>query len=128
MKAEIALNKIVRMARGEYEIRANHLITYYRSIYASIVLYAAAALEGALKQTKIRRMMNYSQRRALITATRAQKTALVEAIPVAAGVPPLDLEARRRAAKFFSKRGKDGRAEDILAGFDGDAKEQVLTE
>ena len=58
----------------------------------------------AFTYTSARRKLLQSQRLALIFLCKAYRTVSTEALPVLAGVLPVDLEVQRRAAMYYSAR------------------------
>lgn len=71
------------------------LFGIYNLLVIPIVTYAAEAWKDQIDQSSRTKLIG-AQRKTLVTTTGAYTTVSKDAMPVVAGVIPLDLEAKRR--------------------------------
>ena len=81
------------------------LRTLYRSVYEAMVTYAAPVWHNLLEKKCHKSLLRSSQRTALLVVTRAYRTAPGAALPVIAGVLPVDLLVQQRAKTFLHNKG-----------------------
>lgn len=96
-----ALSKISKSSWG---LGFRVLRTMYKATYLGSMCYGSPVWADRAALGVARRKLLQSQRVALIFLTKAYRTVSTDCLPVLAGVLPVDLEARRRAALHFSKK------------------------
>lgn len=119
-----AFMAVCRLAGSEWGIRYEELVTVYKGLFRSILLYGMQALAPHLTKTQWARLESFD-RRALLKVSRAYRTAPKSALPVIAGVMPVQLEAWWRHAKYSLTR----RRPVIIPGiYDGTGCTETATE
>ncbi|KAF9795912.1 hypothetical protein SFRURICE_017776 [Spodoptera frugiperda] len=80
------------------------LKTIYGATYLGCVCYGAPVWADRATIGAVRRKLLQGQRLALIFLCKAYRTVSTEALPVLAGLLPVDLEVQRRAAMYYNAR------------------------
>ncbi|KAF9793874.1 hypothetical protein SFRURICE_007405 [Spodoptera frugiperda] len=80
------------------------LRTIYGATYLGCVCYGAPVWSDRATIGAVRRKLLQGQRLALIFLCKAYRTVSTEALPVLAGLLPVDLEVQRRAAMYYNAR------------------------
>lgn len=118
-KACAAFNNLRRVSGSTLGLDFMALRVLYVGLFESIMLYVWAQ---RLELQYYRRLLNRSQRLALLALTKAYRTVSGEALTVIAGVQPSDISAWKRAEKYRLKRSGQFTAERSrgveLAGFE----------
>ncbi|KAF9798932.1 hypothetical protein SFRURICE_019714, partial [Spodoptera frugiperda] len=78
--------------------------TIYGATYLGCVCYGAPVWADRATIGAVRRKLLQGQRLALIFLCKAYRTVSTEALPVLAGLLPVDLEVQRRAAMYYNAR------------------------
>lgn len=115
-KAKGIMNKLARLAQREYKIPLTTVQTYFNTIMASITSYGASVWAYRLLLVKPKRKIKSVQRSVLIRLTGAFSTTSLDALCVITGICPLDLTIRKTAAKYWLKKGKIQKIEEVLRG------------
>ncbi|CAB3240749.1 unnamed protein product [Arctia plantaginis] len=82
----------------------NTLKIIYGATYLGSMCYGAPVWADRATVGAVRRKLLQGQRLALIFLCKAYRTVSTEALPVLAGVLPVDLEVQRRAAMYYSRQ------------------------
>lgn len=96
-----ALNRISTSTWG---LSFKSLKTIYNATYIGCISYGAPAWVDRAMIVTARRKLLQSQRLALIFLCKAYRTVSTDALPVLAGVFPVDLEIQRHAANYYASR------------------------
>ena len=97
-------NALARIAKANWGLGYGALYTLYRGLYVPITTYAAAAW-GDLLRVKSRTALVRSQRLALLRVTKAYSTTSTDALPIIAGVVPIDLLLEERSKIYKIRKG-----------------------
>lgn len=97
-----ALNRISTSTWG---LSFHILRTIYKATYLGCICYGAPAWADRTKIVTARKKLLQSQRLALLFLCKAYRTVSTDALPVLAGVLPVDLEIQRRANRYYNSRG-----------------------
>lgn len=115
-RAVAMMQKIARLAQRQYKIPLAHVRSYLNTIVASIVNHAASAWAHRLNENvKIREKVDRIQRSLLLRMTGAFGTTSAHALTVAAGIMPLHLEVKRRAAMYWLRKQDHEKVQQLLA-------------
>ena len=79
----------------------------YKAIFLGIATYASSVWVHRCDFQFVRKAALQGQRSALLSITKAYQTTSTDALPVIAGVFPLDLEVQLSAAVHHNKHGSD---------------------
>ncbi|BES89778.1 Retrotransposon protein [Nesidiocoris tenuis] len=91
---------LMRGVRGSSAgMQFNEAARYYKGVFQPTILYAVAT-RWAKPFKKIRDMVQYLQRAALIPSTRAYLTSTTAALQVIAGIEPVDQDERVAVSKL----------------------------
>lgn len=101
-KAKRNFYALTRISTSTWGLSFNTLKTIYGATYLGCICYGSPVWADRSTIGAVRRKLLQSQRLALIFLCKAYRTVSTEALPVLAGVLPVDLEAQRRAAMYFS--------------------------
>lgn len=96
-----ALNRISTSTWG---LGFKNLKIIYGATYVGCLCYGAPVWVDRAMIVTARRKLLQSQRCALIFLCKAYRTVSTDALPVLAGVLPIDLEIQRRAATYYESR------------------------
>lgn len=96
-------NSLAVIARREWGLKHRCLQTLYRGLFVPIATYAAAAWYDKMDRISTRELLR-AQRFALLKITKAYSTTSTEALPVIAGVLPIDLRVREAALSYKIRR------------------------
>ncbi|KAL0269069.1 UNVERIFIED_CONTAM: hypothetical protein PYX00_010805 [Menopon gallinae] len=83
----------------------------YKAFFEGIITYAAPVWAPLLAADRYLKIVNRSQRNALLLITKAFRTVSTEALQVVAGAMPMDILLRQREALYHHRRG-DGNPTD----------------
>ena len=114
-RAKNALFKILSWTKQVYNLPLKTLSIYYEAIFISILTYAPSAWAEGLGKTNAGILLR-AQYQVLKALTRAYKTTNAEALQLTTGKLPVDLEVRKRAAKYWLRKGNPEKAEKVLPG------------
>lgn len=103
-KAKNSFYALTRISTATWGLSFNTLRTIYGATYLGCMCYGAPVWADKATIGAVRRKLLQSQRLALIFLCKAYRTVSTEALPVLAGVLPVDLEVQRRAAMYFNTR------------------------
>ena len=121
-------SKLRRVARAEWGLRFGALNVLYRWVFLLTATYAAKDWYHlcTARDLKVLRSM---QRLALITVTKAYKTAPLESLCVAAGELPIDLLLEQSTARYNIRIGKNAVFNDVeIECRDEDAVDQIRSQ
>lgn len=104
-----ALNRISTSTWG---LSFRSLKIIYTATFLGCICYGAPVWADRATIGAARRKLLQSQRLALIFLCKAYRTVSTEALPILAGVIPVDLEIQRRAAMYYNSR--NGMSSDFL--------------
>ena len=102
-KARNAFLRLQRVARATWGLDFHSLRILYKSVFESIVCYAAPVWFPLLSVKRHANYLRSAQRSALLVVTHAYRTSPTLALPVIAGVLPIDLLVRQRALTHLHK-------------------------
>lgn len=85
-------------------LKFHNLKIIYNAVFLGSICYGAPVWADRATTWVARRKLLQSQRLALIFLCKAYRTASTDALPVLAGVLPVDLEVQRRAALFYTSK------------------------
>lgn len=103
-KARSAFFSLRHLARVSWGLDYRTTRILYRAVFESVVCYAAPVWFSVLQNRRQRQLLLSVQRTALIMVTKAYRTVSGHALPVIAGVLPIDLLVRQRALEYRHKR------------------------
>lgn len=104
-RAATIFRTLNRIARQQWSIGANTRRATYVGVAEALFCYAAPVWwRGLDKKVRARQLLK-AQRTVLLIVTRAYASAPTGALPVLAGVLPADLQVRRRAMRYYVRRG-----------------------
>lgn len=103
-KARVNFYAMARISKTTWGIRFPVLRTIYKATYVSSMCYAAPVWVDRSTLVTVKNKMLQSQRMSLIFLCKAYRTVSTDALPVLAGVWPIDLELQRRASNYFRSR------------------------
>lgn len=95
---------LTRISTSTWGLSFNTLKVIYGATYLGCICYGSPVWADRATIGAVRRKLLQSQRLALIFLCKAYRTVSTEALPVLAGVLPVDLEVQRRAAMYYSTR------------------------
>ncbi|KAL0278094.1 UNVERIFIED_CONTAM: hypothetical protein PYX00_000003 [Menopon gallinae] len=78
----------------------------YKAVFEGIITYAAPVWAPLLAADRYLKIVNRSQRNALLLITKAFRTVSTEALQVVAGAMPMDILLRQREALYHHRRGE----------------------
>jgi hypothetical protein len=104
-KAKNNFYALTRISKSTWGLSFLTLKTIYGATYLGCMCYGAPVWADRATIGAARRKLLQSQRLALLFLSKAYRTVSTEALPVLAGVLPVDLEVQRRAAMYYSARG-----------------------
>lgn len=102
-RARKSFYRISRLAGRQWGLKFGHLKCMYVAIFVSIVSYAVSVWNCKFTEA-VRLVLLRGQRAPLILLTRSYRTASNSALPVVAGVLPLDLQVQVRAAGYCFRK------------------------
>lgn len=105
-KAKRNFYALTRISKATWGLSFLTLKTIYGATYLGCMCYGAPVWADRASIGAARRKLLQSQRLALIFLCKAYRTVSTEALPVLAGVLPVDLEVQRRASMYYSARGE----------------------
>ncbi|XP_023212991.1 uncharacterized protein LOC111615786 [Centruroides sculpturatus] len=105
-------NALARVARRNWRLNEEAVITIYEGAFVPKMTYAAAAWSYAAKKGCIIKHLRCAQRMALLRVTKAFRTASTEALMVVSGIPPIDLVLKERTRTFYYRKGLQAHMED----------------
>ena len=94
-----------RVSRAEWGIRSPAIKLLYNGVFVPQVAYAARVWAWPSISEAARVVLLRGQRLPLVAMTGAYRTTSTLALPVIAGILPIDLEILERAAKSWLRRG-----------------------
>ena len=97
-------NSLSIVARQKWGLRYNTLRILYKCLFVPIATYAAAAWHEHLNKTCAQVLLS-AQRQVLLKVTKAYKTTSAAAIPVIAGVLPIDLHVTLASIRYNVRKG-----------------------
>ena len=97
-------NSLSIVARQKWGLRFNTLRVLYKGLFVPIATYAAAAWHEHLNKT-CERVLLSAQRQVLLKVTKAYKTTSTAAVPVIAGVLPIDLHVTLASIRYKVRKG-----------------------
>lgn len=103
-KAKNNFYALTRISKSTWGLSFLTLKTIYGATYLGCMCYGAPVWADRATIGAARRKLLQSQRLALLFLSKAYRTVSTEALPVLAGVLPVDLEVQRRAAMYYSAR------------------------
>lgn len=103
-KSKNSFYALTRISTATWGLSFKTLKIIYSATYLGSMCYGAPVWADRATVGAARRKMLQSQRLALIFLCKAYRTVSTEALPVLAGVLPVDLEVQRRAAMYYSTR------------------------
>lgn len=103
-KAKNNFYALTRISKATWGLSFSTLKIIYGATYLGCMCYGAPVWADRATTGAVRRKLLQSQRLALIFLCKAYRTVSTEALPVLAGVFPVDLEVQRRAAMYYSAR------------------------
>ncbi|KAF9823529.1 hypothetical protein SFRURICE_011382 [Spodoptera frugiperda] len=95
---------LTRISKATWGLSFLTLRTIYGATYLGCVCYGAPVWADRATIGAVRRKLLQGQRLALIFLCKAYRTVSTEALPVLAGLLPVDLEVQRRAAMYYNAR------------------------
>lgn len=113
-KSAKLMNKISRIATTKFKLPLNIYKLYYNAILVAITSYAASVWSHRLKLVKPAQKIQTIQRQSLLRISGAFCTTSTDALNVLLGVTPLDLEVRGRGARYWLRKGDQGKVVLIL--------------
>ena len=99
-KARTAFLTLQRVTRASWGLDFRTLRTLYKSLFESIVCYAAPVWSIEMQKRRPVQILRSAQRTVLIVVTKAYRTVSTCALPVLAAVLPIDLLVRQRALEY----------------------------
>ncbi|KAK2577889.1 hypothetical protein KPH14_000689 [Odynerus spinipes] len=99
----VMFNSLARVAKSNWGLGHKAMSTLYKGLFVPITTYAAAGWADLLEESH-RRKLPSVQRHALLRVTKAYRTVSTDAIPVIAGVLPIDLAITERALQYKIRR------------------------
>lgn len=102
-KAKRNFYALTRISTSTWGLTFNTLKIIYSATYLGCICYGSPVFSDRATIGAVRRKLLQSQRLALIFLCKAYRTVSTEALPVLAGVLPVDLEIQRRASMYYSK-------------------------
>ncbi|KAF9823576.1 hypothetical protein SFRURICE_011882 [Spodoptera frugiperda] len=103
-KAKNNFYALTRISKATWGLSFLTLRTIYGATYLGCVCYGAPVWADRATIGAVRRKLLQGQRLALIFLCKAYRTVSTEALPVLAGLFPVDLEVQRRAAMYYNAR------------------------
>ncbi|KAF9807835.1 hypothetical protein SFRURICE_000616 [Spodoptera frugiperda] len=103
-KAKNNFYALTRISKATWGLSFLTLRTIYGATYLGCVCYGAPVWADRATIGAVRRKLLQGQRLALIFLCKAYRTVSTEALPVLAGLLPVDLEVQRRAAMYYNAR------------------------
>ncbi|KAF9822905.1 hypothetical protein SFRURICE_010434, partial [Spodoptera frugiperda] len=103
-KAKNNFYALTRISKATWGLSFLTLKTIYGATYLGCVCYGAPVWADRATIGAVRRKLLQGQRLALIFLCKAYRTVSTEALPVLAGLLPVDLEVQRRAAMYYNAR------------------------
>jgi hypothetical protein len=100
-KAKKNFYALTRISNASWGLSFNNLKIIYNATYLGCITYGSPVWADRATIGAARRILLRSQRLALIFLCKAYRTVSTEALPVLAGVIPVDLEIQRRASMYF---------------------------
>lgn len=97
-------NSLSIVARQKWGLRYNTLRVLYKGLFIPIATYAAAAWHEHLNKTCTQVLLS-AQRQVLLKVTKAYNTTSAAAIPVIAGVLPIDLHITLASIRYKFRKG-----------------------
>jgi hypothetical protein len=104
-KAKNNFYALTRISNASWGLSFNSLKIIYNATYLGCITYGSPAWADRATIGAARRILLRSQRLALIFLCKAYRTVSTEALPVLAGVIPVDLEIQRRASMYYISKG-----------------------
>lgn len=101
-KSKKSFFALTRISTATWGLSFNTLKIIYGATYLGSICYGAPVWADRATVGAVRRKLLQGQRLALIFLCKAYRTVSTEALPVLAGVLPVDLEVQRRAAMYYS--------------------------
>lgn len=105
-------NKLAHVARAHWGINFRNMLTLYKGVFVPMITYAAAGWMDRIN-TWHRKKLIQAQRHALLRVTRAYRTVSTDALVVVAGVVPIDLLLKERAAAYNLKKNRPFKLGDL---------------
>lgn len=105
-RARVSFYRVSRLAGRHWGLKFGHLKCMYVAIFVSIVSYAASVWNGKFSGV-VRLALLRGQRAPLLLLTRSYRTTSNSALPVVAGVLPLDLQVQMRAAGYCFRKNRE---------------------
>lgn len=102
-KCQQKFNSLAIVARREWGLKFRCLMTLYTGLFVPIATYAAAAWSDKLNKTSTNELLR-AQRYALLCVTKAYRSTPTVALPVIAGVLPIDLKIKQMALRYKIRR------------------------
>lgn len=99
-------SKLGGLARAQWGLRFKSLSLFYGGVFVPTVTYAAAGWADLCTRSDVN-VLRALQRRTLISATGAYRTASWESLCVVAGVVPVDILLQGRRAIYDVRKGRD---------------------
>ena len=121
-------HKLGRVAREEWGLRFGALNVLYRWDFLPTVTYAAKRWYHLCTAQDLKALRSM-QRLALVTITKAYKTASLESLCVAAGALPIDLLLEQSTARYNIRIGRNAKINNVeIEGSEKNAIEQIKTQ
>lgn len=106
-KSESMYSRMRSATSANWGINQTTSRVIYKAVFVPRLSYAVSIWEKALLTGKAVKRLGSKQRRALLSVTGAYKTTSTDALQVAAGCLPLDLELRLQSVKEKVRLGKE---------------------
>lgn len=100
-KAKRNFYALTRISKSTWGLKFKTMKVIYGATYLGCITYGSPVFADRSTIGAVRRKLLQSQRLALIFLCKAYRTVSTEALPVLAGVVPVDLEIQRRAADYY---------------------------
>jgi len=97
--------RLRNVARATYGLEVKDMTTIYKGLAESVLTYGASVWGNRIPQKSMDKLSS-TQRQLLIWVTRAYSTVSRDALPVLAGVLPIDLQIKRRSALYCLRTGR----------------------
>jgi hypothetical protein len=104
-KAKKNFYALTRISNASWGLSFNSLKIIYNTTYLGCITYVSPVWADRATIGAAHRILLRSQRLALIFLCKAYRTVSTEALPVLAGVIPVDLEIQRRASMYYISKG-----------------------
>ena len=123
--AKKAINMLMTYTKRNFNLPDHTLRQYYTSIFVGIVAYCSSFWIPDLKKTNTETLLR-AQRQCLIQLYKPYRTVRREALLLAVGIPPIDLEIKRRTYNYWRRKGNLMKANSILPETRGNPKRRVM--